>query len=83
MGMRENANLKPKAIKRLASQHEIHMLADKEGNEAKAKRTCQNKVSTLHLEMEILDAEWQWYVNYLHQYNQDILLILFAGTSRS
>ncbi|WPH00426.1 Hypothetical protein R9X50_00325400 [Acrodontium crateriforme] len=53
-------NLKPKAIKRLASQHEIRMLAEKEGNEAKAKRTCQQKVAHLHLQMEILDAEWQW-----------------------
>lgn len=53
-------NLKPKAIKRLANSHEIKMLAEKEGNEAKAKRTCQQKVQHLHLEMEILDAEWQW-----------------------
>lgn len=52
--------LKPKAIKRLASAHEIRMLADKETNEAKAKRTCQQKVLHLHLDMEILDAEWQW-----------------------
>ncbi|EMD01111.1 hypothetical protein BAUCODRAFT_196344 [Baudoinia panamericana UAMH 10762] len=58
---RENyTNLKPKAIKRLASAHEIKMLAEKEGNEAKAKRTCQQKVAHLHLQMEILDAEWQW-----------------------
>jgi hypothetical protein len=53
-------NLKPKAIKRLANNHEIKMLAEKEGNEAKAKRTCQQKVAGLHLDMEILDAEWQW-----------------------
>ncbi|KAH9817752.1 PSP1 C-terminal conserved region [Teratosphaeria destructans] len=53
-------NLKPKAIKRLASSHEIKMLAEKEGNEAKAKRACQQKVAHLHLQMEILDAEWQW-----------------------
>jgi hypothetical protein len=53
-------NLKPKAIKRLANAHEIKMLAEKEGNEAKAKRTCQQKVAHLHLQMEILDAEWQW-----------------------
>ena len=60
---RENFNnLKPKAIKRLASAHEIRMLGEKEGNEAKAKRTCQQKVAHLHLQMEILDAEWQWYV---------------------
>ena len=64
MGLpRENFNnLKPKAIKRLASAHEIRMLGEKEGNEAKAKRTCQQKVAHLHLQMEILDAEWQWYV---------------------
>ena len=53
-------NLRPKAIKRLASAHEIRMLSEKEGNEAKAKRTCQQKVSHIHLNMEILDAEWQW-----------------------
>lgn len=53
-------NLKPKAIKRLANGHEIRMLSEKEGNEAKAKRTCQQKVAHLHLDMEILDAEWQW-----------------------
>ena len=53
-------NLKPKAIKRLANAHEIRMLGEKEGNEAKAKRTCQQKVAHLHLDMEILDAEWQW-----------------------
>lgn len=56
-------NLKPKAVKRLANEHEIKMLAEKEGNEAKAKRTCQQKVSQLGLRMEILDAEWQWYVH--------------------
>nr|POE62822.1 uncharacterized protein pb7e8.02 [Quercus suber] len=57
---RESTSLKPKAIKRLASPHEVKMLAEKEGNEAKAKRTCQQKVAHLHLEMEILDAEFQW-----------------------
>lgn len=58
---RDNFNsLKPKAIKRLANVHEIKMLTEKEGNEAKAKRTCQQKVAHLRLEMEILDAEWQW-----------------------
>ena len=53
-------NHKPKAIKRLASLHEIIILTQKEGNESKAKRTCQQKVAHLHLDMEILDAEWQW-----------------------
>ena len=48
-------------IKRLAQPHEIYMLRDKEGNEAKAKRMCQQKVAEHHLNMEILDAEFQMY----------------------
>lgn len=54
------ANLKPKAIKRMAAPHEIRMLKDKEGNEAKAKRCCQQKVFQHHLDMEILESEFQW-----------------------
>ena len=46
-------NLKPKTIKRLASEHEIKMLAEKEGNEAKSKRTAQQKVQ--HLDHTRLD----------------------------
>lgn len=56
----DNNDLKPKAIKRLATVTEIQMLKGKEGNEAKAKRACQGKVADLGLAMEILDAEWQW-----------------------
>lgn len=51
--------LKPKMIKRLAQNHEIQALRDKEGNEAKAKRVCQQKVAEHRLQMEILDAEFQ------------------------
>ena len=51
--------LKPKMIKRLAQNHEIQTLRDKEGNEAKAKRVCQQKVVEHRLNMEILDAEFQ------------------------
>ena len=54
-----NAELKPKMIKRLAQAHEIQTLKDKEGNEAKAKRVCQQKVVEHRLNMEILDAEFQ------------------------
>lgn len=53
------AELKPKMIKRLAQAHEIQVLRDKEGNEAKAKRVCQQKVVEHRLNMEILDAEFQ------------------------
>ncbi|KAL1970623.1 hypothetical protein VTN77DRAFT_4267 [Rasamsonia byssochlamydoides] len=51
--------IKPKLIKRLAQNHEIMTLRDKEGNEAKAKRVCQQKVAEHRLNMEILDAEFQ------------------------
>ncbi|KIV77402.1 hypothetical protein PV11_09199 [Exophiala sideris] len=51
--------LKPKLIKRLAQTHEIQALKEKEGNEAKAKRVCQQKVMEHRLNMEILDAEFQ------------------------
>ena len=56
------ADLKPKLIKRLAQQHEVATLRDKEGNEAKAKRICQQKVNERRVPMEILDAEFQMYV---------------------
>lgn len=54
-----NSELKPKMIKRLAQTHEIQTLRDKEGNEAKAKRVCQQKVVEHRLNMEILEAEFQ------------------------
>jgi PSP1 C-terminal conserved region len=50
---------RPKMIKRVAKPDEVHLLREKEGNEAKAKRMCQNKVSEHNLRMEILDAEFQ------------------------
>ncbi|KAJ6129950.1 hypothetical protein N7512_002730 [Penicillium capsulatum] len=59
-GVQETAtDIKPKLIKRLAQNHEIMTLRDKEGNEAKAKRVCQQKVAEHRLNMEILDAEFQ------------------------
>ncbi|CAO1604536.1 hypothetical protein XANCAGTX0491_008087 [Xanthoria calcicola] len=54
-----NGELKPKVIKRLAQAHEIQKLREKEGNEAKAMRVCQQKVADHRLNMEILDAEFQ------------------------
>jgi hypothetical protein len=50
---------RPRMIKRLAKQDEVHLLRDKEGNEAKAKRVAQAKVNEHNLRMEILDAEFQ------------------------
>ena len=55
----QSSELKPKMIKRVAQAHEIQSLREKEGNEAKAKRVCQQKVLEHRLNMEILDAEFQ------------------------
>lgn len=54
-----SSEIKPKIIKRVAQAHEIQALRDKEGNEAKAKRMCTQKVKEHQLKMEILDAEFQ------------------------
>lgn len=54
-----SGELKPKIIKRVAQPHEIQALREKEGNEAKAKRMCMQKVKEHGLKMEILDAEFQ------------------------
>lgn len=58
-GAIRDGDLKPKMVKRLAQTHEIQALQEKEGNEAKAKRVCQQKVAEHGLNMEILDAEFQ------------------------
>jgi len=62
MGAQVDQETKPKMIKRLAQQHEIMGLRDKEGQEAKAKRVGASKAAEHNLPMEILDAEYQAYV---------------------
>ncbi|KAF2262702.1 PSP1-domain-containing protein [Lojkania enalia] len=59
MGAQQETDAKPKMIKRLAQQHEIMGLRDKEGQEAKAKRVGAVKAAEHKLPMEILDAEYQ------------------------
>lgn len=56
---KDESDIRPKMIKRLAQAHEIQNLKDKEANEAKAKRICQVKADEHQLDMEILDAEFQ------------------------
>jgi hypothetical protein len=58
-GIQPEQETKPKMIKRLAQQHEIMGLRDKEGQEAKAKRLGAQKAADHKLNMEILDAEYQ------------------------
>jgi hypothetical protein len=59
MGGQQEQDTRPKMIKRLANQHEIDGLREKEGSEAKAKRTAAQKAQDHGLPMEILDAEFQ------------------------
>ncbi|PVH94300.1 hypothetical protein DM02DRAFT_196312 [Periconia macrospinosa] len=59
MGAQQDPDAKPKMIKRLAQQHEIYGLRDKEGQEAKAKRLAVTKTADHGFPMEILDAEFQ------------------------
>ncbi|KAJ4371541.1 hypothetical protein N0V83_004760 [Neocucurbitaria cava] len=59
MGAQQEQDAKPKMIKRLAQQHEIGALRDKEGHEAKSKRLGAQKAADHKLPMEILDAEYQ------------------------
>ncbi|PSN73669.1 hypothetical protein BS50DRAFT_482600 [Corynespora cassiicola Philippines] len=59
MGAQQDQDAKPKMIKRLAQNHEIVGLRDKEGQEAKAKRVGAQKAAEHKLPMEILDAEYQ------------------------
>ncbi|KAF2830760.1 PSP1-domain-containing protein [Ophiobolus disseminans] len=59
VGAPADQDAKPKMIKRLAQQHEIMKLRDKEGDEAKAKRVGAQKAADHRLPMEILDAEYQ------------------------
>jgi hypothetical protein len=58
-GASPQEQIKPKMIKRLAQQHEIIALREKEGGEAKAKRLGAQKAADHKLPMEILDAEYQ------------------------
>jgi hypothetical protein len=59
IGASQDQDAKPKMIKRLAQQHEIMGLRDKEGQEAKAKRLGAQKAADHKLPMEVLDAEYQ------------------------
>jgi hypothetical protein len=62
IGNNGDPDARPKMIKRLAQQHEILALRDKEGAEAKAKRLGATKAADHKLPMEVLDAEYQAYV---------------------
>ncbi|KAF2675130.1 hypothetical protein BT63DRAFT_450110 [Microthyrium microscopicum] len=55
----KKGGISPRLIKRIATEREIVLLREKEGNEARAKRVGQQKVDENNIQMEILDAEFQ------------------------
>ncbi|KAI6046995.1 hypothetical protein EDC04DRAFT_952760 [Pisolithus marmoratus] len=56
--------IKPKMIHRKAQSQDRQELASKAQDESKALQLCQNKVRQKKLSMEIIDAEYQWFVAY-------------------
>jgi len=57
-----NKEVHPKKIYRLAQPSEVTMLVSKSQDEAKAMSICQAKIRQKKVPMEIVDAEYQWYV---------------------
>ncbi|KAI5304938.1 hypothetical protein KEM56_005655, partial [Ascosphaera pollenicola] len=57
---RRDTNLRPKYIKRVLKPDLPEGLRNKEALENKAKRLCQERVASRGMQMEILDAEYQW-----------------------
>lgn len=50
----------PKQILRYAQPNEIQQISSKQGDEDAALKTCKAKVQEKKLQMEVLDAEYQW-----------------------
>ena len=61
-GVRAPKEIHPKRIFRLAHTSEITQLVTKNQDEVKAMLVCQTKVRQKKLPMEVVDAEFQWYV---------------------
>ncbi|KZZ97899.1 psp1 [Ascosphaera apis ARSEF 7405] len=59
-GRRRDTSLRPKYIKRVLKPEVPEGLRNKEALENKAKRLCQERVASRGMQMEILDAEYQW-----------------------
>ncbi|KAI5291312.1 hypothetical protein KEM54_005446 [Ascosphaera aggregata] len=59
-GRRRDINPRPKYIKRVLPSEAPEGLRNKEALENKAKRLCQERVASRGMQMEILDAEYQW-----------------------
>ncbi|OLL21828.1 hypothetical protein NEOLI_001045, partial [Neolecta irregularis DAH-3] len=74
----------PKVIHRMAQPNEVNMLISKSQDENHAMSVCQGKVLQRLMPMEVLDAEYQWFVDtrqYTHTQGSpkiDILLLRIA-----
>jgi hypothetical protein len=54
--------IRPKRLYRLAQSQDVSLLLTKSQDEAKAMGVCQVKIRQKKLPMEIVDAEYQWYL---------------------
>ena len=54
--------INPKKIYARATAQDAQLLVAKHSDEAKALALCQSKVKQKKLPMEVIDAEYQWYV---------------------
>jgi cell fate regulator YaaT (PSP1 superfamily) len=52
----------PKRIYRLAQREETALLTIKKQDEERALYLCQTKIARLNLPMEVISAEYQWWV---------------------
>ena len=67
-GLMLSRELIPKALHRLATQHDLHLLQAKAQEEALAMVRCQSRIRQRKLPMDIVDAEYQWDRNKLTFY---------------
>jgi cell fate regulator YaaT (PSP1 superfamily) len=72
----KTGNFEAKCIYRLAQPVEVNMLLDKARDESKALAICQAKVRQKALPMEVVDAEYQWYVQ-RKMYNSNCVVLKY------
>lgn len=75
-----------KRIYRLAQPAELSMLSAKMADEEKAMNICQGKVRSKRLPMEVVDAEYQWWVSMICYFRSTWLiasLCLYQGSSQA
>ena len=81
-----NKPVVPKRMYRAAQPAEVTMLFAKSQDEAKAMSICQSKIRQKNLPMEVVDAEYQWFVSFfdivLHLRDRRKLTFYFVADRR-